>query len=112
MPTPTPTPVSNARQAPDLWEVIAPGCAAASVGVLSGILGALRQINPDLRFQFDVLSLPDSRRRDMLQGAALALGVLSAVGWMVWRLARLFGQPDDPGAVGDVARRTGGVDVE
>ncbi|MBX3747993.1 MAG: hypothetical protein KF833_22020 [Verrucomicrobiae bacterium] len=141
---------------PDLWAVIAPACAAAGVGTLATILGALRQINPALRIEFDLVSglcgmagagagwwlgrglwrlartppgevpspvlrrrvilgfavlggvtvlafavaawsLPDSRRRDTLSGVLLAVVVLGAIGWVLYRLARLFGSPDDPG---------------
>jgi len=141
---------------PDLWAIIAPVCAAASVGTLAGILVAVRQINPVLRLEFDLLSwsaglatgfagwwlgrglwrlgrsaeggeearrvlrgrvvwglgflgflivlgfvvatvgIPDSRRRDMVAGGLLALVVLGCVGWIISRLARLFGQPDEP----------------
>ena len=141
---------------PDLWAVVAPFCAATSVGTLAAILVALRQIHPVLRLEFDLLSLsaglvtaavgwalgrglwrlgrasaasslelrdlrrrvvlglavlgllilvgfilaatgiPDSRRRDMVAGGTLAILVLSGVGWLVWMLAKLFGQPDEP----------------
>ncbi len=140
---------------PDLWAVIAPLCAAASVGTLASILVAVRQINPVLRLEFDFLSLaagvvaagvgwvlgrglwrlgrgsagsgdqrvlrrwvvvglsalgiltvlgfvvassgiPDNRKGDVLAGAAMAILALSAIGWLVWRLAKIFGQPDDP----------------
>ncbi len=142
---------------PDLWAVVAPLCAAASVGTLAAILVALRQIHPVLRLEFDLLSLsaglvtaavgwalgrglwrlgrtspgvgvvehrrlqrrvvlglatlglliavgfvvaamgiPDSRRRDMMAGGTLAILVLSGVGWILWKLAGLFGRPDGP----------------
>ncbi len=141
---------------PDLWAVVAPLCAAMSVGTLASILVALRQIHPVLRLEFDLLSLsaglvtavvgwalgrglwrlgratapdavelrnlrrrvvlglsvlgllilagfvlaatgiPDSRRRDMVAGGTLAVLVLSGVGWVLWLLAKLFGQPDEP----------------
>lgn len=145
---------------PDLWAVVAPACAAASVGVLAGILGAVRQINPELILRYDgwaglcallagwagwrvgrglwrlhrsgtpvgegapsevdrvrrqvmvgwvvlggatllafgvaVLEVPDSRRSDMVWGGLSAVAVLSGVGWLVYRLARLFGEPDPP----------------
>jgi hypothetical protein len=141
---------------PDLWAVVAPLCAATSVGTLAAILVALRQIHPVLRLEFDLLSLsaglvtavvgwalgrglwrlgrassagalelralrrrvvlglavlgllilagfvlaatgiPDSRRRDMVAGGTLAVLVLSGVGWVLWLLAKLFGQPDEP----------------
>jgi hypothetical protein len=153
---------------PDLWAVVAPACAAASVGVLAGLLGAVRQINPELILRYDgwaglcavtagwagwrvarglwrlsrwgrhtedgslamrarvrrqvmvgwmamggatllgfgvaVLGLPDSRRSDMVWGGLFAVAVLGAVGWLVYRLARLFGDPDSPdtrGTLGD-----------
>ncbi|MGE4180771.1 MAG: hypothetical protein AB7J34_13190 [Limisphaerales bacterium] len=142
---------------PDLWVVVAPLCAAASVGTLAAILVAIRQIHPVLRIDFDLLSLaaglvtavvgwalgrglwrlgrtfpesaeserrklrrrvvwglaglgllivvgfmvaamgiPDSRRRDMLAGGALAVLVIGAIGWILWKLARLFGPVDEP----------------
>ncbi len=142
---------------PDLWEIVAPLCAAASVGTLAAILVALRQIHPTLRLEFDLLSIsaglvtavagwalgrglwrlgrgtpgaeetdrhrlrrrvvwglaglgaliligflvaamgiPDSKRRDMVAGGALALLVLGGIGWILWKLARLFGPPDEP----------------
>lgn len=152
-------PVSPPPEPPDLWAVVAPLCAAASVGTLAAILASLREINPDLRFRWDLLSLgagmagagsawalarglwrlgrsrlpaeassrlarqvvlgflglaavvflcfavaagglPDGRRREMIAGGLLALLVLGFVGWTLWRLACLFGSPDeaeDPG---------------
>lgn len=145
----------NGPSTPDLWEVLAPLSAAASVGTLATILVALRQIHPEVRFEYDLLSfaagavgalaawwmgrglwrlgrsgvegedrrrlrlrvvwgfvilgilimagfaiaasgIPDGRRRDMVAGGLIAMLVLTAVGWLVWRLARLFGRPDDP----------------
>lgn len=148
---------------PDLWAVVAPVCASASVGTLAAILVAVRQLHPAVRLEFDLLSLaaglvtavvgwalgrglwrlgrtpkagmehaeqrrlrrrvvvglsvlgllivagfvvasmgiPESRRRDMVAGGVLALVVMSAVGGILWGLARLFGRPDDPeGGVG------------
>ena len=70
---------ANHQPSPDLWEVIAPACAAASVGVLAAILGAIRQINPDLQFRFDALSL-------VIGGAGAAAGW--AIGRGLWRLGR------------------------
>lgn len=148
---------------PDLWAVVAPVCAGASVGTLATILVALRQIHPVLRLEFDFLSLsagvvtavvgwaigrglwrlgrastpgegeadrrlrgrviwglallgvlilagfvvaamgiPGERRRDMVAGGVVAILVLSGVGWILWRLAKLFGRPDDPEGDGDV----------
>jgi len=141
---------------PDLWAVVAPLCAAASVGTLAAILVALRQIHPVLRLDFDLLSLsagattagvgwalgrglwrlarattpgsvehrnlrrrvvlglamlgmlilagfivaamgiPESRRRDMVAGGTLAIVVVSGVGWILWKLAKLLGRPDEP----------------
>ena len=141
---------------PDLWAFVAPACAALSLGTLTTILVAVRQINPVLRLDFDLLAyaaglvtgvagwwlgrglwrlgrsdvasesarrdlrfrvvgglavlgvltvagfvvaaagIPDTRRRDMIAGGVLAIVVLSAVGWILARLARLFGRPDDP----------------
>lgn len=144
------------QQTPDLWAVVAPACAAASVGTLAAMLGAVRQINPELLFRWDLLSagagvfgavsawligrsfwrlgrdeltglernrlrwqalgglaglgllvligfaiaaggLPDERRRDMIAGGIMAAGVIGAVGWTLWRLARLFGGSGEPG---------------
>ena len=64
---------------PDLWAVIAPICAAASVGTLAAILVAVRQLHPVVRLKFDLLSL--------------AAGLVAAlVGWALgrglWRLGR------------------------
>lgn len=70
---------ANNQPSPDLWEVIAPACAAASVGVLAAILGAIRQINPDLQFRFDALSL-------VIGGAGAAAGW--TIGRGLWRLGR------------------------
>lgn len=143
---------------PDLWAVVAPVCAAASLGTLTAILVAVRQINPVFRLDFDLLSLsaglvtgvagwslgrglwrlgrsgaapgtntterdlrlrvvwglvalgvltvagfalaaagiPDTRRRDMIAGAVLALLVIGSVGFILMKLAKLFGRPDDP----------------
>lgn len=145
--------MSAPRQIPDLWAVIAPACAAASVGGLAAILAAIRQINPELHLRWDLLSfgaglvgaasawalgrglwrlgrntvtgdeqirlrrqvvgglaglglivllcfamaaggLPDARRREMVAGALLALLVIAAVGWTIWRLAVLFGESE------------------
>jgi hypothetical protein len=41
--------------------------------------------------------LPDERRRDMIAGGIMAAGVIGAVGWTVWRLARLFGGSSEAG---------------
>jgi hypothetical protein len=71
---PTPPPPT-----PDLWAVVAPASAAASVGTLAGILASLRQINPDLQFRWDMLSLGAG-----LAGAASAW----ALGRGLWRLGR------------------------
>lgn len=49
-----------------------------------------------LGFITAAVGLPDSRRRDMILGAVLALIVLGTVGGVIWRLAKLFGRPDDP----------------
>lgn len=68
------------------------------VGGLSG-LGAVVL----LCFAVAAGGLPDARRRDMIAGAILALLVLGLVGWTLWRLARIFGSPDDP-APGDSPR--------
>ena len=152
---PAPHPIVSAPQkSPDLWAVVAPACAAASVGTLAAMLGAVRQINPELHFRWDLLSagaglfgaasawaigrgfwrlgrdelsgrdrrrlrwqalgglaglgllvligfalaaggLPDGRRRDMIAGGIMAAGVIGAVGWTLWRLARLFGGTGD-----------------
>lgn len=142
---------------PDLWEVLAPACAAISLGIMAWGLTAIRQINPRLEMRFDLLSLvcglaagaagwrvgrslwqlarpgvggagadrgrakrivvlglgtlgavtvlgfvwagaglPDSRRRDVVAGSLLALMVLGAIAWVLLRLARLFGSPDEP----------------
>jgi hypothetical protein len=70
---------ANDLPSPDLWKVIAPACAAASVGVLAAILGAIRQINPDLQFRFDAISL-------LVGGAGAAAGW--AIGRGLWRLGR------------------------
>lgn len=139
---------------PDLWAVVAPLAAAISVGTVAAILAAIRQINPELRFSYDLWSglgglaggvagwtvgrglwrlgrdrpgtlapatvrrrviaglaglglavvggflaastgLPDSRRRDMILGSLMAVAVLGGVGWVLYRLARIFGGPDD-----------------
>lgn len=40
--------------------------------------------------------IPESRRADMIWGGILAVAVLSTVGWVISRLARIFGAPDDP----------------
>ncbi len=154
-PVPAPA-VATPQQTPDLWAVVAPACAAASVGTLAAMLGAVRQINPELLFRWDLLSagagvfgavsawsigrgfwrlgrdeltgrersrlrwqalgglaglgllvlisfaiaaggLPDERRRDMIAGGIMAAGVIGAVGWTVWRLARLFGGSSEAG---------------
>lgn len=141
---------------PDLWAVVAPLSASASIGSLAAILGSFRQLNPvvvqrldgltlmaglagavagwflgrglgrlgrddgggagpgeSLRrrvvggllilgaavlagFAVAVVGLPDSRRGDMIEGALLAVLVLSAGGWGLWQLSRIFGRPDDP----------------
>ncbi|MBL9134295.1 MAG: hypothetical protein JNK85_00440 [Verrucomicrobiales bacterium] len=143
----------HGQPTPDLWEVIAPACAAASVGTVAAILGAIRQINPDLQFRYDWISLavgalgaaagwtigrglwrlgrsgsasaslrrrvvvglaglgaltvagfalaasglPLSKRWDMIAGSLMAIVVLSAIAYVLVRLARLFGKPDDQG---------------
>lgn len=137
---------------PDLWEVVAPASAAASVGAMAAVLGSIRQLNPVLVQRLDfitvllgiggalagwwlgralarlgrgaagadslrrrvvrglallgvallagfalaVVGLPASRRWDMIGGALMAVLVLSAGGWGLWRLSRIFGRPDDP----------------
>lgn len=141
----------NGQPPPDLWEVIAPACAALSVGTVAAILGAIRQINPDLQFRYDAISLlfgvlgaaagwtlgrglwrlgrskegggelrrkvvlglaglgaltvagfgiaasglPMSKRWDMIAGSLLAIVVLSVIAFVLMRLARIFGKPDD-----------------
>ena len=147
--------MSHPRSSPDLWAFVAPACAAVSVGALAATLASVRQINPDLRFRWDLLGagaglagaasawvlsrafwrlgretvvgtaqralrmrvigglaaiaallvsafgiavagLPESQRQDMAVGGVLAVAVLGSVGWTIYRLARIFGGPDDP----------------
>ncbi len=40
--------------------------------------------------------IPESRRADMLWGTTLAVAVLGTVAWVISRLAKIFGAPDDP----------------
>ncbi len=145
-----------ARPGPDLWALVAPLSAAASIGSLAAILGSFRQLNPVVvqrvdtltllaglagavtgwflgrglarlgrdgsgtgteakrlrrrvvagllvlgvavlaAFVLAVVGLPDSRRGDMIEGALLAVLVLSAGGFGLRQLSRIFGRPDEP----------------
>lgn len=71
--------MSEPSQSPDLWAVVAPACAAASVGALAAALASVRQLNPDLRMRWDGFSACAG-----LAGAASA--------WLLcrgfWRLGR------------------------
>lgn len=40
--------------------------------------------------------IPESRRSDMIWGGSFALAVLGTVGWVITRLAKIFGAPDEP----------------
>jgi len=42
------------------------------------------------------MGIPESRRRDMVAGGTLAIVVVSGVGWILWKLAKLLGRPDEP----------------
>jgi len=64
---------------PDLWAVIAPVCASASVGTLASILVAVRQIHPVVRLEFDMLSV---------SAGLVTAGVGWALGRGLWRLGR------------------------
>jgi len=49
-----------------------------------------------LGFALAAGGLPGQRRADMVVGSVCAVLVLGTVGWILRRLARLFGSPDDP----------------
>jgi hypothetical protein len=86
---PRKVPVSS----PDLWERVAPGSAATSVGAMAALLGSIRQINPVLIQEWDAITL----------GLGVAGGL---AGWWLGRgLGRLGRGGHGAGAAAERLRR-------